>query len=1200
MKRRLLTIFAFLVSCLCFSYNAVSQTVTTMRFTQFNISHAQSAELDSTGGTIGPYAMELDESYEGDYMQAVNDAREYAQEQGFYVYMRVDHMTSNTITFGIKADTTFYYRTLIITGGNGVGVSVGQSGRHIPGPPAPYDGPTDVSAGNWIQTTTYTDSSATHFVRNISYYDGLGGLSQAISVKGSPSGGNVITPTYYDNMRRADARVYLPYARTDTTAACDVSPFVSQTTYYQSSVYGEGTYTYLENVYEQSALNRVLQSFNVGNAFRTPGSVKHATKTYGANADGEVLLLSVSKSGTLTSGGYYGDHKLYKNTTTDEDGKITVAYMDYEGHTVLSRAYGNGNIFFDTYYVYDNFQRLRWVIPPEGSRTVSSVTVWEIDNAAAARYCYRYQYDGRGNIVERRLPGRDIEYLVYDPAGRVVAVQDGATRSSGKWLMTRYDNFGRQTNVYLSAAITRTELESQFASNPYPAIYSNPGNTLVAEYQYGKPVSAMFSFVPESGYVSSSDRYRDSTGMKTYEKMLDNTTIDGTLVYVERAFYYDYKGRIIQTVEKNLNGGIDRTSFKYNFVGNILARQERVTPTSGGTETVKNTLYTYDQRGRLLTETTTLDGTAQGTASYAYDDLGKLITRTGGNGMVEHTTYNLQGWTTGMSVCTGQTNIYSQQLRYYNPQKGTPPLYTGNISEWSVTQGGNPQSTFGFSYDNLNRLTGTNRYVDAGTTDVTTYTEKNLTYDNNGNILTLGRYGADAGTPEDNFTYTYNGNKLMNLAGRNGGTALSGANYTYDGNGNMTHDGRMNLDVTYDLFGMPQSVQQNGTLKCAYTYLADGTKVMVQDNANSSSSNGYLYLGSMVFRKTGTSYAFESTDFGGGRIINVNCTLSPYYYTTDHLGSVRVIADASGNVTERNDYYPFGKRMTTGNTYPTTSSNRWKYNGKEVQTTGNVNWLDYGAREYDEVIGRWTRPDPMSEKYYGTSGYVFCSDNPENRFDNTGTEDDWVKDSRGNIYWDSNATSQATTKNGETYLGKNGYDLTTYYRPDGTTSSVAFDLPAATINGGYMSEHAKVMSNPVVQAEHEGQDAFLNHPITKALFSIGAYMVGTGILEGLSVFNASANRIVNTGEIQYTKSNLELGQLKHRQYHSGEVGKEFRLPSGKRIDYLDIKNNTIFELKPNNPRAIKQGNKQLETYKNEISEMKRFQNIDWKTYLDTY
>jgi len=292
------------------------------------------------------------------------------------------------------------------------------------------------------------------------------------------------------------------------------------------------------------------------------------------------------------------------------------------------------------------------------------------------------------------------------------------------------------------------------------------------------------------------------------------------------------------------------------------------------------------------------------------------------------------------------------------------------------------------------------------------------TYEKTADMSTLGsavRYSERA------FYYDYkgrtiqtveknlNGNKLMNLAGINGGTALSGANYTYDGNGNMTHDGRMNLDVTYDLFGMPQSVQQNGTLKCAYTYLADGTKVMVQDDANSSSSNGYLYLGSTVFKKTGTSYAFESTDFGGGRIINVNGTLSPYYYTADHLGSVRVITDASGNVTERNDYYAFGKRMTTGSTYPVMTSNRWKYNGKEVQTTGNVNWLDYGAREYDEVIGRWTRPDPMSEKYYGTSGYTYCANNPINLVDLNGNE--WLSSEDEKI---AKATRDATiTKSNE-------------------------------------------------------------------------------------------------------------------------------------------------------------------------------------------
>ncbi|HNY06019.1 MAG TPA: RHS repeat-associated core domain-containing protein [Candidatus Egerieousia sp.] len=130
--------------------------------------------------------------------------------------------------------------------------------------------------------------------------------------------------------------------------------------------------------------------------------------------------------------------------------------------------------------------------------------------------------------------------------------------------------------------------------------------------------------------------------------------------------------------------------------------------------------------------------------------------------------------------------------------------------------------------------------------------------------------------------------------------------------------------------------------------------------------------------------ALRARTLEGGRIINVNGTLSPYYYTTDHLGSVRVITDASGNVTERNDYYAFGKRMTTGNTYPTTSLNRWKYNGKEVQTTGNVNWLDYGAREYDEVTGRWTRPDPMSEKYYYVTAYCYALNNSVNNIDRQG------------------------------------------------------------------------------------------------------------------------------------------------------------------------------------------------------------------------
>ena len=101
-----------------------------------------------------------------------------------------------------------------------------------------------------------------------------------------------------------------------------------------------------------------------------------------------------------------------------------------------------------------------------------------------------------------------------------------------------------------------------------------------------------------------------------------------------------------------------------------------------------------------------------------------------------------------------------------------------------------------------------------------------------------------------------------------------------------------------------------------------------------------------------------------------------HYFHRDHLGSVRVITNGSGTVIEQNDYYPFGGRHTFGQNYTQTSTNRYKFNGKEVQTTGNLGLLDYGARMYDPAIGRWTAQDPLSEKYYSFSAYNYCVNNP--------------------------------------------------------------------------------------------------------------------------------------------------------------------------------------------------------------------------------
>ena len=64
-----------------------------------------------------------------------------------------------------------------------------------------------------------------------------------------------------------------------------------------------------------------------------------------------------------------------------------------------------------------------------------------------------------------------------------------------------------------------------------------------------------------------------------------------------------------------------------------------------------------------------------------------------------------------------------------------------------------------------------------------------------------------------------------------------------------------------------------------------------------------------------------------------------------------------------------------------------KYNGKELDRMHGLDWYDYGTRMYDPVIGRWTAVDPFAEKYYDVSPYVYCHNNPINRYDPNGMDD---------------------------------------------------------------------------------------------------------------------------------------------------------------------------------------------------------------------
>ena len=193
--------------------------------------------------------------------------------------------------------------------------------------------------------------------------------------------------------------------------------------------------------------------------------------------------------------------------------------------------------------------------------------------------------------------------------------------------------------------------------------------------------------------------------------------------------------------------------------------------------------------------------------------------------------------------------------------------------------------------------------------------------------------------------------------------------------------GTHSLQMAYNLINLPAQIDSGSIMKAGYTYLSDGTKARALD----ASGVGYDYLGSFTYtHDANNNTTLESVSFGGGRVRKNGSGYDVDYYITDHLGSVRAIVNASGTITEQNDYYPFGTRHPNGLT--TLSGNRWRFSGKEEQDAAfGVPYSDFGARLYDRTA--WTAIDPLAEKYYSVSPYVYCHNNPMNVVDFDGMTD---------------------------------------------------------------------------------------------------------------------------------------------------------------------------------------------------------------------
>ena len=761
---------------------------------------------------------------------------------------------------------------------------------------------------NYVYSKTYLDyngTTATKTSETVQYIDGLGRPKQVVNVKVTPQGKDIVIPIIYDSFGR-QTRDYLPIPQNATTngqvytQSTDLVPYPIQ----DITGFYSGEKIYSEKIIENSPLDRVQQQIQVGTAW----SNKPVKFDYDANIAGEVIKYTTTTTwengatkSMLTQGGTYGTAQLYKNTVTDEDGDKTIEFKNGEGQTLLVRKAISDTENADTYYVYNEYNQLTYVIPPNAAvvyKNLGTGTAIAYDDINLNNLCYRYRYDGRNRLVEKKLPGKGWEHMVYDKGDRLIMTQDANLRPDKRWLFTKYDKFSRAIYTGITAdpngrsiiqgyvdynfpnnnegsgSFTQNGLTVQYTnSNAFPTyIYQLLSVNYYDTYPAGSPAIPTLILEQEvlSQDAQNSNISTKSLPVASYVKNIEDDN------WTKNYIWYDKKGRTIGTYSINHLGGFTKTESKLDFAGVPQKTNTYHLRKQGEFGITLKERFVYDNQNRLFQHYHQVDNKPEELlVENQYNELSQLKNKKVGNNLqsIDYA-YNIRGWMTEinkdqMNLADLGGKLFSYKIKYNqrdgieNPDttqfagKNVTKKYNGNIAEtdWrSVeTLGVNPPITpkrYGYAYDKLNRLTA--GYYQNPLNPYSKENTESLSYDLNGNILGLYRtsvleYGNTSATLIDNLDYIYSGgdNKVTNIndyAYNDTGYEGGGNTIGYDVNGNMTGmpDKGISL-ITYNYLNLPNQLKmqasfENVTIKTKYR--ADGTKLRKENTTITSGFNG--------------------------------------------------------------------------------------------------------------------------------------------------------------------------------------------------------------------------------------------------------------------------------------------------------------------------------------------------------------------------
>jgi RHS repeat-associated protein len=418
----------------------------------------------------------------------------------------------------------------------------------------------------------------------------------------------------------------------------------------------QDTYPYGEKRFEESPLNRVLAQAAPGEPWHFDATEadgvtllnSHIKNIWTTNQVNEVVKWKVSlqdlvgeKYYKLYTDAFYSKDELWINIVEDEHGNMSCEYKDMFDRLILKKSQVGLAPSIDshdgwacTYYIYDDFSNLRYVIPPQAvQEMVDDTNNWTKVNDPLdgvrfiENWLFYYEYDGKQRMRIKKVPGAEPVYMVYDERNRVVLTQDGNQRStqfgdaSGKeWLFTKYDAFDRPV-------IT--------------GIYKHNTESSQADMQgyVNERVGKVVDDEPFAWFESRSDAI---TSLHGY----DNTSFpkknhnDSDLVIYSVNYYDDYSfinsnglgkpyfddGTNNYSYDNSINTILQPTHSNVLLKGQITGTKVKVLDPQGGDEFL-NTISYYDDRYRLIQVKSTnyLGEMETATSCYSLNDLTKNV-----------------------------------------------------------------------------------------------------------------------------------------------------------------------------------------------------------------------------------------------------------------------------------------------------------------------------------------------------------------------------------------------------------------------------------------------------------------------------------------------------------------------------------------------------------------------------------------------